>query len=527
MKELTVVCWLWSQPGYHTRYTPEHVAAWAKMIRKNLTLPHRLLCITDNPEALEDVDIETYPLWDEFGELKERRWDPVQRPQCYRRIKVFDPAMVEVLGERFVSIDLDCVVTESLDELLGRADDFIICKSAMPSLNQYVGSMFMMDTGARPEVYYDFCQDAVDRSRRWAGSDQAWIMERLGPDEATFDDADGVYSFRYNVHRLPVDNMKLVFFNGEQNPWDYLVQQQHRWVREHYPIQAADDRTGDVAPGGEYESDAFHLIQRYVSMVGRYPNLQDPQTFNEKMLWRKMYDRRELLVRMTDKLACRTLVKEACPQVSLKPVLYSGPVDEVPELPYPCIIKPNNSSGRTVMVRDRTELERVKAFLEKSKTEPYGVDKGEWTYSHIPFRVMVEPVMFGISDLDTRVPESVELNFYCFHGKCRVIRLFVYRDDKQYQMSHFERNGTFIPVKNTKYDMGPDKLPAVDLGKVRDMAERVSLGLDHVRVDLNIAGGKVYFGEYTLFSGSGHMKWDPPGFDEQLGSWWELDRSTA
>lgn len=228
---ITVVCWLWNQPEYRVKFTSQHVNTWASMVSRNLTIPHRLLCITDNPAG---IDIDTYPLWDEFSNLSAPHWPKNKRPQCYRRIKAFDPDMRKVLGKRFASIDLDCVVTGCLDPILSREEDFIICESPKKRHNNYVGCMWMMDTGCRPQVYHEFGQQAVDKAKSWTGSDQAWVMQKLGRGEAVWNQDDGIYSYRNDKRNLPIDNMRIVFFNGKNNPWDEHIQKQHSWVQQHY-----------------------------------------------------------------------------------------------------------------------------------------------------------------------------------------------------------------------------------------------------------------------------------------------------
>ena len=59
--------------------------------------------------------------------------------------------------------------------------------------------------------------------------------------------------------------------------------------------------------------------------------------------------------------------------------------------------------------------------------------------------------------------------------------------------------------------------------KLVRVADELSKGIDHVRVDLYLAKGKIYFGELTFSTGSGRIKWNPVEFDSYLGSLWDLD----
>jgi len=227
---LTVVCWLWRQESRAVGYKPEYVNTWARMVSRNLTIPHRLLCITDNPEGIE---IETYPLWDD-PKVDNPNWG-ITRPQCYRRLKAFSKEMTPILGGRFVSIDLDCVVTGSLDSLLDRDDNFIINRG-LTQKNTYNGSMWMMDTGCRSHVWETF--DPVEspkQASRWLGSDQAWMRESLGPFEKTWGPEDGVAAY-LKINRIPrwhALDTKIVFFQGTIKPWDSTAQK-HKWIKDNY-----------------------------------------------------------------------------------------------------------------------------------------------------------------------------------------------------------------------------------------------------------------------------------------------------
>jgi hypothetical protein len=227
---ITVVTWLWSQKGRQVLYKPEYVNTWARMISRNLTIPHRLLCITDNPEGIE---IETYPLW-EPPEVINEKWG-ITRPQCYVRLKAFSEEMKPILGDRFVSVDLDCVVTGSLDAVFSKPDDFIINKGETLK-NDYNGSMWMMNTGARSKVWSGFSQDGVRKaSESFMGSDQGWIRYCLGSEEKTFTNQDGVFSYVRikNDRRWRPNQSCIVFFQGSIKPWDSTAQK-HIWVRDNW-----------------------------------------------------------------------------------------------------------------------------------------------------------------------------------------------------------------------------------------------------------------------------------------------------
>lgn len=243
MSVLTFVCWRWKPTrGYRSTFAPETVYALREMIRRHYGKPHRFVCVTDEPDALPGV--ETVPLWDDCANIP----SPIGHsyPSCYRRLKVFAPDAGEVFGERLVSIDLDTVVVGDLTPLFDRPEDFVIWgESDFPHTTPYCGSLWMLRTGTRPQVWTAF-DPKTSPQQAWnagcRGSDQGWLSYILGKGEATWTRMDGVYSFRKHVSRLPYaalpGDARLVSFHGKVDPWSPRAMN-IPWVREHYPTKVA------------------------------------------------------------------------------------------------------------------------------------------------------------------------------------------------------------------------------------------------------------------------------------------------
>lgn len=231
-----VVTWKWTTPGYRSTFGPETVNTLARMVRRHYRPDVRVLCVTDEPEGI-DASVEIVPAWNDFATVPSPHG--AQQPSCYRRLRAFDPAIGSVFGERFVSMDLDCVIVDDMTPVWERDEDFVIWSDTGPK-TLYNGSMFLMTAGARPQVWTDFDPDSSpmrSKSAGFWGSDQGWISYRLGPGEATWTLADGVVSYANHVMtsngRLP-DGARVVFLHGRHDPWSPIVQQRHGWLREAY-----------------------------------------------------------------------------------------------------------------------------------------------------------------------------------------------------------------------------------------------------------------------------------------------------
>lgn len=233
---LSFVCWKWKPSRvYRSAFGPETVNTLRRMVARHYDRPHRFICVTDDAAGI-DPEVEVIPLWDDFASVPSPCG--LKQPSCYRRLKAFSAEAAQLFGPRFISLDLDCVITGDLAPLFERDEDFIIWGDTNPT-TPYNGSMFMLRSGTRRKVWEDFdprTSPAKGRALGYFGSDQAWIGACLGPDEAKWSKADGVYSYRIDIKRgdgvLP-DDARIVMFHGVVDPWSAEAQRL-AWVRQFY-----------------------------------------------------------------------------------------------------------------------------------------------------------------------------------------------------------------------------------------------------------------------------------------------------
>lgn len=233
---ISVVAWLWHDSEYRFnhlfQYGRQHVEKLFAAVNENLSLPHENVLITDSPGDYANVD-RIVPLWSDYRHLPGWRG---QGHGCWHRLKAFDRETGLQLGKRFVWLDLDCVITGSLDPLFDRPEDFVAWKDSNPP-TPYCGSMMMMDAGARQSVWDEFNRDheaAMLKAKGLIGTDQAWIGRHLGEAEATWGPEDGVCNYKFDIVRrhngqLP-SNARIVFFTGACDPSQPELQEKHEWL---------------------------------------------------------------------------------------------------------------------------------------------------------------------------------------------------------------------------------------------------------------------------------------------------------
>jgi hypothetical protein len=238
---ISIVCWLWKPtPTYRSQFGVQHVNVLRSMVARHYPHRHRFICITDQcGDPAFDPGIEQVPIWDDFAN-RESIYGP-DTPSCYRRLRAFAGDMGAILGERFVSVDLDCVITSDMSPVWNHDKDFVIWGD-LARQTPYNGSMWMMNAGARAHVWDKFkanAQKCIDKARGagFFGSDQAWMCYALGPKENRWTVADGIFSYRTHVKpasgALP-KGARIVFFQGHYDPWHPKIQASCPWIEEHY-----------------------------------------------------------------------------------------------------------------------------------------------------------------------------------------------------------------------------------------------------------------------------------------------------
>lgn len=227
--DFKVVAWKWG-----SMYGPDHVHRLRNMVARHLRLDHEFVLITDNAAGI-DPSIRVIPLW---NDLKDEGY-------CMRRLKAFMPEMREIIGPRFVWLDLDIVIVGDVTPLFDCAADFKISGVELRP-QPYNGSIVLMNAGARPQVFRDYDRSRHERARtekRYGGSDQRWIAEILGENEETWTEADGIYNWRDHIAPEPPDgtggalpeNARIIVMNSRIfDPSRADCQAKAPWILDHW-----------------------------------------------------------------------------------------------------------------------------------------------------------------------------------------------------------------------------------------------------------------------------------------------------
>lgn len=272
------------------------------------------------------------------------------------------------------------------------------------------------------------------------------------------------------------------------------------------------------------KSDEKYLRLKYRAKTGKKLVLDDPKTFNEKLQWLKLHDRRPEYTVMVDKYRVRDYISQKIGQQYLIPLLgvWDSP-DEIDfaALPDRFAMKCNHNSGLGMCIcTDKSSLDtdRVKAELRKGLDQDYHLTGREWPYKDVPRKIVAEQF------LESDAGGLTDYKIHCFGGVPRFV--LVCRD-------RFTENGLVedfytpawerMAVKRPKIPNGSTPLPKPEkLDEMLALAEKLSKDIPFLRVDLYVVEGKIYFSELTFFPASGFEGFDPPQWDRTFGKWLEL-----
>lgn len=197
-----VVCVKWGP-----KYGPEYVNILQAMVKRNLSLPHRFICFTDDNTGL-NPGIETFPL----TETNLEGW--------WHKLTLFKSNLFGLEG-RTLYLDLDVVIVDSIDCFFNNYDDrFVIIKdwNSRPNKIFWNSSVFVYDVGKLSFVWDTY---TGDKCRRLGGGDQIWITKQI-PD-ATNWPSTWCRSFKYECKEGVPEGCKIVIFHGQPNPPEALA----------------------------------------------------------------------------------------------------------------------------------------------------------------------------------------------------------------------------------------------------------------------------------------------------------------
>ncbi len=271
-------------------------------------------------------------------------------------------------------------------------------------------------------------------------------------------------------------------------------------------------------------SDEKFIKLEYYACIGKKLNLDNPQTYNEKLQWLKLYDRKPEYTTMVDKYAAKKYVADRIGEEYIIPTLgvwESFDDIDFDSLPNQFVLKCTHDSGGLAICKDKStfDIQKAKEKIERSLKRDYFYVHREWPYKNVKKQIIAEEYME-----DSSHPELCDYKFYCFNGEPKF--LYVSRG----LSNHATANINYVsldwekePFKRNdfaEFEELPPKPATFD--QMIEFSKVLSKDIPFLRVDFYDINGKLYFGELTFSPGAGYTAFEPKEWDYKIGEWISL-----
>ncbi|EMW9160914.1 glycosyltransferase [Vibrio cholerae] len=263
------------------------------------------------------------------------------------------------------------------------------------------------------------------------------------------------------------------------------------------------------------------------------PNFNKPQTYNEKINFRKKHANNPLFHICSDKIAAKDYVAKEIGEKYIIPTLYTGSsvtveiVRKILNKHGDCLLKANHNSGPvhllTVSMSD-ADLKLACDDVNHQLSVDYGLYVNEPWYSHIKPQILIEKRIYpenGDKDLK-------DYKFHVFKQKDGSVKVLLHIDfDRSWNHSRsfFDEDLNWLPFSS----FVPSVYSSIEIpqgyNRMLELAKLLAEPFSYVRVDFYNVSGDIYFGELTFAPGSGTSPFTSPEYDLWMGKLWQCDPS--
>lgn len=270
---------------------------------------------------------------------------------------------------------------------------------------------------------------------------------------------------------------------------------------------------------------------QYIGMIyrmtyGEKMNWNNPTSFEEKLLWLKVYGNEELQKKVVDKIDVRQYIIDKIGERYLIPVLWQG--ESPKEIPYSLlpdqfVIKCTHGSHCNILVKNKKDIDilSINKQLDKWLKRSWYWYGREWPYKDLKPRIIIEKYMTNHGE-DIR-----DYKFFCFAGKAEFCQVISDRFANE-TMDFFDTNWNQLEIqrinaKGIAYPRSNEKLLKPQCyEQMVEIANILSKDFKFARIDLYAINGKVFFGEITFFPADGLCRFLPLNYNRYLGDKIEL-----
>ena len=268
---------------------------------------------------------------------------------------------------------------------------------------------------------------------------------------------------------------------------------------------------------GKYISDKTYLKLLYETRIGKKLNIKNPITFDEKLQWLKLYDRKDEYTVWADKYEVRNYVAEKLGEQYLIPLLgvwNSADELKLDDLPEQFVLKCTHDSASVCICTNKKNFDWNAAMdkLQKSLNQNYYWHSREWPYKNITPRIIAEAYM-----TDESGTELKDYKIYTFGGEPYLIQV-------DFDRFHNHRRNLYTTEweyidETIEYSKDPNvKIAKPEhLEEMLECSKKLAVGTISLRTDFYSINGKIYFGEITFYQEAGFAHFEHEEFAKKLG----------
>ena len=251
-------------------------------------------------------------------------------------------------------------------------------------------------------------------------------------------------------------------------------------------------------------------------------NVNNPQSFTEKMQWIKLYGGLEKYSYLVDKYEVRKFVEDKIGVEYLNEIY--GVYEDVnhidfKKLPKQFVIKLNNGSGYNLICKDKSLLDedRIKKTLGKWLKVDFYKEHKEIQYKNVSSKIIIEKYLEDDSG------ELRDYKIFCANGKAKFIQVdssrFSDHTQNMYDLKWNKLNITFGHNNSDCIDYKPTKIDEMIM-----LSEILSKDIPFARIDFYYVNNTIYFGEITLTPQNGLVKFEPKTEDTRIANMIDLKK---
>ena len=269
---------------------------------------------------------------------------------------------------------------------------------------------------------------------------------------------------------------------------------------------------------GRWLPDKLYVSLKYRCKLHKSINWNKLSSFNEKLQWLKLYDRKPEYTIYVDKYAVRDYIAKTIGEEYLIPLLGVWDTPEeinFDQLPNQFVLKCNHDSGGLCICKDKSsfDIEFSKKKLSKSLTTDYYLGGREWPYKNVPRKIIAEKYMVDESGYELK-----DYKIFCFNGEPKIIQVDFDRFTN-HKRNIYDLEWKLLDIE-IEYPSAKDHI--IEKPKYLDemlmLARTLSKDIPHVRTDFYCINDKIYFGEMTFYHESGFGEFTPRSADKWLGN---------